>query len=109
MIVNLKDNIAITFLLSLPPYLCNIEIPPMYHLNNKQVMKKFQKIGIELVKRYCNRFGSLRINGHSQSCVHRTQIRHCKYILQLIKRTDNESGYLNCTKQERNRNHGFGK
>ena len=22
----------------------------MYHLNNKQVMKKFQKIGIELVK-----------------------------------------------------------
>lgn len=46
MIVNLK----ITFLLSLPPYLCNIEITPMYHLNNKQVMKKFQKIGIELAK-----------------------------------------------------------
>ena len=54
-------------------------------------------------------FGSSRINGCSQSYIYRTETRYWKYILQLIKRTDDESGYLNCTKQERNRNHGFGK
>ncbi|WP_455611013.1 hypothetical protein, partial [Bacteroides sp.] len=29
---------------------CNTEINPMYHLNNKQIMKKFQKIGIVQAK-----------------------------------------------------------
>ena len=69
----------------------------MYHLNNKQAMKKFQKIGIELVKGI-----AIVLAAYVLMATVNPAYTGLKYILQLIKRTDNESGYLNCTKQERN-------